>query len=345
MQDEAFFGPLAKLVEHTRGAPTATILGRTVHLIGAADARAEGKLRGLTAYLIAIDEATLLPEDYVAQALARLSVPGASCLMTTNPGPPAHWLRKKYILRAGELDLRTWHFTLDDNPALPADYVASLKAELTGMFYRRMVLGEWCAGDGAIWEGFDPERHVVKDVPPGTMVLAVGVDYGNVNPFAALMLGLTPDGRLIFMREWRYESKLTHKQMTDAEYSKALAGWITPDAPRYLVVDPSAASFRVQLHRDAVGTVAPADNEVLDGVREVASLFATNRLLVHESCTGLIDEIPGYSWDDEKAEKGEDAPVKVDDHSCDAARYAIRTTRTLWRSQIAAPERFALLPA
>ncbi|MEV5124292.1 hypothetical protein AB0K49_16105 [Streptomyces decoyicus] len=89
LADPALFGPVAAQVRHTRGATTATVLGRTGHLIGAADARAEGRLRGLTASLAYVDEATLLPEGFWVQLLARLSVPGARLLATTNM-PPRH---------------------------------------------------------------------------------------------------------------------------------------------------------------------------------------------------------------------------------------------------------------
>ncbi|NJP74565.1 phage terminase large subunit, partial [Streptomyces sp. C1-2] len=143
LQDDALFGTVAKLVVHTRGATTATILGRTVHLIGAADSRAEGRLRGLTACLAYVDEATLVPRGFWNQLLGRLSVPGARLLATTNPDNPGHWLKKEFLDRAGALDLREWHFTLDDNPALDEAYVASLKAEYVGLWYRRFISGHW----------------------------------------------------------------------------------------------------------------------------------------------------------------------------------------------------------
>lgn len=43
------FGDLgASAVVHTRGANTAVILGRLVHLVGANDKKAEGRIRGMT---------------------------------------------------------------------------------------------------------------------------------------------------------------------------------------------------------------------------------------------------------------------------------------------------------
>jgi phage terminase large subunit len=110
--------------------------------------------------------------------------------------------------------------------------------------------------------------------------------------------------------------------------------------PSYTIVDPSAKSFRVQLHRDGQASTL-ADNDVVDGIRDVASLFATGRLLVHSGCKELIKEIPGYAWDPDASEKGEDKPLKIADHGVDALRYGIRTTRNIWHGQLAPPSKAA----
>jgi PBSX family phage terminase large subunit len=348
LQDPALFGPIAKHVQHTRGASTANILGKTVHLLGAADARAEGKLRGLTASLMLIDEATLIPEAFWTMALSRLSVPNARLLATSNPDGPAHWLRQKFLLREGELDLRSWHFTLDDNPALDPVYVEALKREYVGLWYRRFIEGAWCLAEGAVFDMWDEARHVVDILPPILRWVGLGVDYGSVNPFAALLLGLgapEQDGkqRLYFVDEWRWDSKLQRRQLTDHEYSQRLRDWLgqvpIPHTelrgvrPEWTVVDPSAASFRTQLYQDGL-TPTLGDNRVLDGIRLMSSLLATNRLKVARSCKGFIEEIPGYSWNPDKAEKGEDVPIKADDHSLDGARYVTFTTQPTWRHQL-----------
>src|SRR5437879_1326466 len=166
LADPAITGKSASLVKWTRGAPTGTILGRTIEVITANDERAEGRLRGMTCAGAYIDEATLLPESYWTQMLARLSLKGAKLFATTNPDGPNHWLRQNFLLRKHELDLRSWHFTLDDNPALDPDYVKALKLEYVGLWYRRMIKGEWCLAEGAIYEMFDPDRHVVDTLPP-----------------------------------------------------------------------------------------------------------------------------------------------------------------------------------
>lgn len=349
--DPELFGPAARLVKYTRGAPTATILGRTIEVITANDARAEARLRGLTAAGAYVDEATLIPEAFWDQLLARLSVPGAQLFATTNPDNPGHWLRKKFILRQGELNLRYWHFTIEDNHSLDPAYVEALKAEYVGLWYRRFILGHWVQAEGAVYDMWDPEQHVVNDaqMPRILRWIACGVDYGTTNPFAALTLGVgepEPDGhtRLYLAGEWRWDSKLRRKSLTDIEYSQKLRGWLAKHPnphepavlgvhPEWTVVDPSAASFLQQLFRDGI-TPVKANNDVADGIRNVASLLGRGLLKVHESCSGLIDEIGGYSWDDKAAEKGEDKPIKADDHSLDAARYAIHTTEALWRPYV-----------
>ena len=53
-----------------------------------------------------------------------------------------------------------------------------------------------------------------------------------------------------------------------------------------------------------------------------------------DTCTELIREIPGYIWDPKAAERGVDAPVKVDDHFCDALRYAVHSSSFIWRISI-----------
>lgn len=347
LQNEALFGPVAKLVHHTRGSTIATILGRTVHLIGASDVRSEGRLRGLTAYLIVIDEATLVPENTFQQALARLSVPNAKLMITTNPEGPAHWLRKKFILRAHELDMVAWHFTLDDNNSLDPKYVEALKKEYVGLFYKRFIQGLWVLAEGVIFDAWDEDRHVEDATPTITRWVGTGVDYGTVNPFVALVGGLGVDRRLHLVAEYRYDSKLSRRQKTDAEYSAALRDFhgsvrvpgtdLRGVNPEYICVDPSAASFVTQLYRDGVSNVMGADNTVIDGIRMMASLIANDRLRVHRSCKGFIEEIPGYAWDEKAAEKGVDQPVKLDDHDMDAGRYLIKTTEPLWYGTLRQP--------
>ncbi|ARF55994.1 MULTISPECIES: PBSX family phage terminase large subunit [Actinomycetes] len=338
LQDPALFGDAAAAVRHTRGATTASIYGRTVHLIGASDARAEGRLRGLTAALAYVDEATLLPEAFFVQLLARLSVPGAKLLATTNPDSPRHWLKTGYLDRAHELDLASWHFRLDDNPSLSEAYVAALRAEYVGLWRRRMIDGAWVVAEGAIYDMFDEQQHVVDELPAMRRYW-LGIDYGTTNPTSAVLLGEGVDDRLYAAAEWRWDSRAMRRQLTDAQYSARIRAWLAEldVVPQWTFVDPSAASYITQLWADGHPGVARANNDVLDGIRSTATALDSGLLYVHRSCEGLLDELPGYAWDPVASERGEDRPIKRDDHSCDALRYAVHSAGHEWRHLLPAP--------
>lgn len=344
--DPAITGPAARLIRYTRGASTAVILGRQVEVITANDAKAEGRIRGLTGAGAYVDEATLIPEAFWNQLLARLSVPGAKLFATTNPDNPGHWLKKKFINRHATLNLRYWHFTLDDNPGLDPGYVADLKKEHVGLWYRRFILGQWVQAEGAIYDMWDDERHVVTwdQVPIIHRWLGVGVDYGTTNPTDALVGGIGRDSKIYLLSEYRHDSRAARRQLTDPELSAGIRSWLAgvrhPGSrllgvtPEVVCVDPAAASFRLQLQRDRLPAMV-ANNSVLDGIRTVSALIAADRLrVVGKDCPHLVDEIAGYAWDDKAAAKGEDAPIKVDDHAVDAQRYLLHTTRTRWRGEV-----------
>ncbi|MET8430149.1 PBSX family phage terminase large subunit [Nocardia sp. NPDC004860] len=349
MQDEAIYGPLARQVHHTRGSSTAVILGRTVHLIGANDVGAEAKIRGLTAYLAMVDEATLIPENFWTQLQGRLSVPGARCLATTNPDNPQHYLKKKFIDRAGEpgMDVKVFHFYMDDNPQLGADYIARKKAEFTGVFYKRFIRGEWVAAEGAVFDSFDPDRHVVRweDLPPMRWILGVGIDHGTTNPTHAVMIGHGVDDVLYCMDEWRYKASNESVRWSNVQLSQGVRDWIdtahhpsdNPEQPPRLtgsvVVDSAAADFRVQLKQDGLSSLK-ATKDVLYGIRTMAALFSADRLKITDRCPELLKEIPAYVWDEKASAEGKDQVVKLNDHGIDGTRYLLVTAERKWRRHI-----------
>lgn len=355
LNDFSLFGELAGQSRYTAGAPSGMILGRRVWVMGTHDDRSEHRLRGLTCAGAYVDEATLVQQSFFMQLLGRMSVPGAKMFLTTNPDNQNHWLRTDYLLRAGQpgIDLQLFHFVLDDNPSLTPEFVASVKAEFTGLWYRRFILGEWCAAEGAVYDMFDQDRHVVDGLPVIKRWLCVGCDVGTANPFAAVVLGLGIDRKLYAVAEWYWDSRARFRQLTDAEYSAKLREFLAsirfPGSQMYgvtperAVIDPSGLSFIRQLHADRHQfgggmSITGADNAVLDGIRLVSSLLGSGRLLIHSSCKNLISQMQSYSWDEKAASKGEDKPVKQDDHAADALRYSVATTRSVWRNLIVPPE-------
>lgn len=336
MTDPSLFHPFSTAIVGNYGAPTVRIFGRTVYILGAHDAKAEKVLRGMTVAGAYVDEITTISEEFFTQLLGRMRVPGAQLFGTTNPDSPGHWLKRKFLDRIAQLpDWRRFHFTLDDNPALDPKYVDSIKREFTGLWYRRFILGEWVQAEGAIYDNWDPAQHVVKaaDVPPMERVLSLGVDYGTTNPTRGLLVGVA-EAKLWVLDEWAPAAG------TDATLSHSLRSWLAsrPHAdwqtPEWVFVDPAAASFKLQLFHDGQPGVRNGANDVIPGIRVISSLLSTNRLVVSDSCKHLIDQLPGYAWDPKATEKGEDKPLKINDHEVDALRYAVFTSRSLWRNVV-----------
>ena len=311
------------------------IFGRRIYCVGANDARAEGKIRGLTVAGAYGDELTLWPEEFFTMLLSRLSVGGARFFGTTNPDGPYHWLKTKYLEREG-LDLARFQFSLEDNPYLDPGFVTALKSEYVGLWYRRYILGLWVAAEGAIYDMFDETLHVVEELPAMHKYWSA-VDYGTVNPTVFLLFGLGADNVLYVCDEWRWDSAAhMGRQMTDAQYSAAFREWLTVRT-EWNFVDPSAASFIAQLYADRAPHLAPADNTLLDGIRRVGTLLGAGRLKIHCKCSGLIKELSGYGWDAKAQQRGEDVPLKGGDHGPDALRYFVNGTRNVWRGWVSGP--------
>ncbi len=45
--------------------------------------------------------------------------------------------------------------------------------------------------------------------------------------------------------------------------------------------------------------------------------------MIQKGCTTLREHLQSYAWDSKAADRGEDKPVKKNDHILDALRYAV----------------------
>ncbi len=349
LQDRTLFGDLADQVVYTPGAPTGYILGRRVHVIGASDVKAEKTIRGMTVAGAYVDEVTVIPEEFFTQLLGRMSVKGARLFGTTNPDNPAHWLKRKFLDRIAELpDWRYFQFRMTDNPSLTPEFIAAKHREFTGLWFRRFILGEWVAAEGAVYDMWDPDRHVIRfdAMPPIRRFLGVGIDYGTNHATSAIALGLGYDRRLYLMDELRIDAAQSQHRFTDSEQARLVKQWLPkphmPEEyglkPEWMIADQAGASFREELSRDRPGEppvhTHAADKDVKYGISTIASLLGDDNLRVSDRCQGFITKAPGYSWDPKRVQAGHDEPIKVADDSLDAGRYVVTTLEHQWRSEL-----------
>ena len=72
--------------------------------------------------------------------------------------------------------------------------------------------------------------------------------------------------------------------------------------------------------------VKEADNAVIDGINVVLNWLGEVRIhIVAERCPNLLKEFASYIWDMKAQERGEDKPIKQNDHALDALRYLLQT--------------------
>lgn len=306
------------------------IFGKRFYCIGANDARAEKKLRGAGFQYVLADEVTVWPKEFFNMLKSRLDKKNSIFDGTCNPEGPYHWLKSEMLDRQDELDIFHQKFTIDDNPFLSDEFVRQLKKEYQGVWHDRYIKGLWVLAEGLVYDMFDTDKHVIKSLPEEVSIRRswVGVDYGTSNATAFVLIGYGSDGNLYILDEYKHEGSSQKQSQTDSEYSQDLIRWLGNELPKWIAIDPSAKSFRLEVWRQrdkhpAFKNVVKANNEVLEGIRKVSSLLSTERLYILDRCEHIKKEMTLYSWDSKAQEKGEDKPIKKYDHLMDAIRYAV----------------------
>jgi PBSX family phage terminase large subunit len=308
------------------------LFGTQWFVIGAKDEASYKQILGMTIGVVICDEWTEFPRSFTMQLFLRLSPKGARLYATTNPGTPQHYLYTEVLhSRKFARDLDVIHFLLEDNPNIDLDAKEQIMASQSGVYYQRYILGLWVAAEGAIYKDAWKDSLLYAKAPLGLygqggyVNHVISVDYGTSNP--CVFLEYLDDGTTVWEdREYYWDSVKEMRQKTDEEYADDMVKFITESRVRgarpKIVVDPSAASFKVALMKKGLW-VMDADNDVDLGIRRVSSCMNTAILRVHEDNVNAKRETGVYIWDKKKGEKGEDIPLKVDDHTQDARRYAL----------------------
>jgi PBSX family phage terminase large subunit len=309
-----------------------TMFGRRIKVIGAKDEGSEKYLRGKTLAGAYCDELALMPEKFFKQLLNRLSVKGAKLYGTTNPDHPYHYIYKEYIKDEKKLKsgmVKVYHFELDDNPNLDDEYKTFIRGAYTGFWYLRMIEGKWVVAQGAIYDMWDDKLNtfIDEDLIPGFKSLAqryISIDVGTQN--ATVFLDCWDDGNTVWiLNEYYHSGKETGSQKENTEYADDLEKFIGDQYPLFIIIDPSAASFKLTLRRRGF-RLKDADNEVLEGIRMTSTMIAKRNIRVHrDKCPNFLQEVSGYTWDEKAGLRGVEQPVKHADHCMDAARYFVKT--------------------
>ena len=320
----------------------ASIFGEKVYCIGAEKMNQVSKIRGSEIKFCYVDEIVDINKEVFEMLKSRLSLPYSVCHAAANPSYPTHFIKEFIDSAENGVDIYSQEYTIYDNPFLPVEYVRSLEAEYAGtVYFLRYILGKWARAEGLIFPMF---LEALAEVPSGDAEdLALSVDYGTQNPFAAIAWK-KKGGVWYAEREYYYSGRKTGKQKTDDEYATDLEDFMADEIEDYmtrleasrrepnipmpskiqLIIDPSAASFIALMKKKDWCKVVKANNDVEDGIRETASAMKRGLIKISTNMPEWRREVEGYVWDD-KVE--EDKPVKENDHLMDATRYFVKTKK------------------
>lgn len=314
-------------VRYSIGKGEVQLYNRLMYVVGANDERAAAKIQGSEFAGALIDELSLMPESFFKMLLSRLSLKGAKLFGSTNPDSPYCWLKKDFIDRKHEIDCAVFSFSLDDNPSLDDEYKTQLKREYRGLWYKRYIEGLWVQAEGAVYDFFNEEQHVISYPPGPATQYFVGIDYGTQNPCVFLLFGynagLYPN--IWCEKEYYHDARAKMRQKSDYEYVQDLITFLNGIQPDGIYIDPSASSLKVEMRRQGIRNVRDAVNDVLPGIRFQGQLLSNGTYKICKTCIETIKEYSSYVWDEKACNSGNEQPVKKFDHCCDSQRYFLHT--------------------
>lgn len=301
--------------------------------------------------LVFADEATELTEtdwETIGTRLRNGVLSWQQQIAACNPGPPTHWLKQRAD-RGQMVMLNSRH---RDNPAYvntdgsltPAgvDYMAKLDG-LTGVRRLRYRDGAWAAAEGLIYEGWDDSIHLLDPFRiPREWPRWISVDFGFTNPFVMQWWAEDPDGRLILYREIYHSKRLVEDHARQARKAMVWPNgkWREPK-PRAVICDHDAED-RATLEKHLGLKTTAAIKKVSPGIQAVTSrlkpagdgrprVFIMRGALLErdpvleeaKKPASTEEELPGYVWAVKPGGTAPEAPLKENDHGCDAMRYVV----------------------
>jgi PBSX family phage terminase large subunit len=290
----------------------------------------------------AFEEWVEMTEANVIQisASVRVKIPGLPLQRygVCNPGPPSHWLAKRFGLSPGGSPMPRHRRIFADvyaNHFLPKEAIEELES-LEGVARERYLYGKWVGTDGLVYDKWDRNVHVAeREFEPRRIV--VGCDYGHNDPYVLLVIWIDGNNSIHVANEV-YESRVSHDEKVGL--ARDLAG------DSEVIVDNSAPELIDSMVRAGIRAVpckkgAGSVNHGIDLVANMLKLGDNGkpRLTVDPSCVKTIGEFESYEWKPNIDGKLSDTPYDRNNHAMDALRYAVRAIQEESRLFIDTPKR------
>lgn len=303
---------------------TCMMFGKKVFCFGADKVNSVQKIQGATIEYAYGDEVTTWAQEVFEMLKSRLRCPNSKFDGTCNPDSPNHWF-KQFL--DSDADIYQQHYTIDDNPFLPIEFVENLKREYAGsVYYKRFILGLWAIAEGLVYGMFSGDNVFSGEIsykPENTYHLAV--DYGTMNPFAVGLMEMQPTGRVRMLKEKHYSGREIGATVDNEAYYEMLDEVAKGYEITGIVIDPSASGMKATIKKYGKYRTIDGINDVLEGIQEVTKYINLGLLQIHEDCVETKKEFQAYAWDSKPSTDGKDHVIKESDHHMDLIRYYIYT--------------------
>lgn len=255
------------------------------------------------------------------------------------------------------------HFNVDDNLYMTEmqrnNYKNSRAKGTAG--HDQDIIGLRRSADGAIYDTFTSKNIFsgdIKDFDWTDKVRAIVIDPGFNHPTGMTDWAVdTFNGKAWCLQERLIDFKIEYigeksLETIYQELLKLIRGAKNRATPDYIIVDPSKPEL-IEYIRNNGFNVYPADNKnwttkqkeketseeitarELRGIPLVQTAFAKLKLMIHENCNDLINQIGSYSY--EKDDKtGKDNLPKLHDDLVVTVKYLVNTMGirpSMWESE------------
>ena len=310
---------------------------------GGKDESSQDLIQGMTLAGVLFDEVALMPQSFVAQAMARCSVAGSKLWFNCNPKGPSHWFKKEFVDIAKDKKLLYLHFTMKDNLTLTPEVRERYERMYTGVFYIRNVLGLWVTAEGKIytpfkqdniikvtdWYARDEEGNYTHPLRKRISVVTMGVDFGgNKSSHAFNLTGFTSGfNELITLKEKRIIEDVTPNELEEMflefvrdciqEYPQ-LSTIYCDSAEQVLI-----RGFKTVLRNNgiAISVKNARKGEIIDRIRFYCQMMNQMRYFIISDCKETIQAFEDAVWEEDKDDvRLDDGSTNID--SLDAQEYS-----------------------
>lgn len=220
---------------------------------------------------------------------------------------------------------------------LGRDLIASAEAmkEADPKMYRWVWLGEAVGVDELIYYMYG-NRHRQKPDPDRRYDrIYIGGDYGQQNATTFQAFGLDMYRKKFpGLDECYHSGRESGYQKSPSEYANDLVEFLEnlheqyDNRAFYIFLDPSAKGLAEEIKRATrpLGYsvfMRDAENDVALGISRVQKTMTFDILSISPKQENADREFGTYEYDKKSIERGKEVPVKIDDHCCDAIRYAV----------------------